>query len=131
MNVALDCGDDDFDRLINIPQDFAIVCENGWNIIHLIASQVAVDLGDDIAQSFLMKLSKKTNVESLINEKDEYGGGKTPLHWAAKKNRRSVIQTLFELGGDLNVKDNNNQLPDDQDECDDETKALIQRLRQW
>ena len=79
----------------------------------------------------LMKLSEKTNVESFINNKD-HDDGETPLHYAARYNSHRVIETIVKLGGYVNMKDNDNRLPDEQDGCDDETKRILQRLRrQW
>ena len=129
MDVAVLAEEYVFDHLINIPQDFAIVDAGGRNIIHWIA--FSSDIIDDVAQRRLMTFTEKTNVESLINEKDDKLG-QTPLHHATMMNKHRTVQTLFELGGDLNVNNQRGQLPDEHDRCDGETKALIQqRLRKW
>ena len=120
--------EDVFNYLINFTQDFSVVDEDGYNIVHLIALSLYDD--DVVGSRMLMKLSEKTNVESFINNKDH--NGRTPLHWAARKNRHRLIETIVKMGGDVNKKDNDNQLPDEQDLCGDETKRIIQRLRrQW
>ena len=115
--------EDAFNYLINFTQDFSVVNGSGWNIVHCIA----ISLDDVVRSRMLMKLSEKTNVESLINNKDHYGG--TPLHIAALRNRHRLIETIVKLGGDVNIKDNDNRLPDEQDRCDGETKRILQRLR--
>ena len=119
---------DVFDHLLNFPQDFSIVNKNDWNIVHWIARFSLFD--DVVCSRMLMKISTKTNVKSFINNKSKHGY--TPLHRAANHNRHRTIETIVKLGGDVNIKDDNNKLPDEQNGCDDETKALIQRLRrQW
>ena len=124
---VVDDDEDAFNYLINFTQDFSVVGEDGWNIVHCIASSYR---DDDVGSRMLMKLSEKTNVESFINNKHHYG--RTPLHRAARNNHHRLIETIVKLGGDVNMKDYDNQLPDEQDRCDDETKRIIQRLRrQW
>ena len=120
--------EDVFNYLINFTQDFSVVDGSGYNIVH----RIAFSYHDDVVCSrLLMKLSEKTNVESFINNKDHHFG-QTPLHVAASNNRHRLIETIVKLGGDVNIKDKYNRLPDEQDECDDETKRIIQRLRrQW
>ena len=115
---------DVFNYLINFTQDFSVVDKNGWNIVHYIAF---FPYDDDDRSRMLMKLSEKTNVESFINNKTHYG--ETPLHCAAHLNHHRLIETIVKLGGDVNIKDNDNRLPDEQDDCDDETKSILQRLR--
>ena len=126
MRVVLFVDDDAFNYLINFTQDFSVVDEDGRNIVHCIA----LFLDDVVRSRMLMKLSEKTNVKSLINNKTH--GGQTPLHVAASYNHHRLIETIVKLGGDVNMKDNHNQLPDEHDGCDDETKRILQRLRrQW
>ena len=120
--------EDAFNYLINFTQDFSVVSGLGLNIVHCIA--VFSRDYDDVGSRMLMKLSKKTNVESFINNKNHRG--ETPLHFAAHFNHHPLIETIVKLGGDVNTKDNDNQLPDEQDRCNSETKRIIQRLRrQW
>ena len=117
---------DAFNYLINFTQDFSVVDKHGWNIVYWIALSSYHVFGSRM----LMKLSEKTNVESFINNKDHFG--RTPLHCAANNNLHRLIETIVKLGGDVNTKDYDNQLPDEQDDCDHETKRIIQRLRrQW
>ena len=78
--------DDVFDYLIEKPQDFSIVNRYNWNIIHYI---VLYGNDDEKCESQMIKLSHKTNVESLINERDV--DGRTPLHHAARKNKHRTI----------------------------------------
>ena len=118
--------DDAFDHLLNITQDFSVVDEVGMNFVHRIAYWGRVD---DVRSRWLMKLSQKTNVESLINRKDRRG--QTPLHCAADNNDHHTIETIIKLGGDVNLKNDRNQLPDEQDPCDDETKRIIRSSRKW
>ena len=126
MNVVR--YEDVFNYLINFTQDFSVVDEDGYNIVH----RIAISFRDDVVCSrLLMKLSENTNIESFINNKD-HNRGFTPLHFAARFNHHRLIETIVKLGGDVNTKDYDNQLPDEQDDCDDETKRIIQRLRrQW
>ena len=123
-------NEDAFNYLINFTQDFSVVNKHGWNIVHRIAFFRNNDDDDVVPSRMLMKLSEKTNVEILINNKTH--NGRTPLHWAARRNHHRVVETIVKLGGDFNIKDNDNRLPDEYDECDDETILIIQRLRrQW
>ena len=117
-----------FDHLLNITQDFSVVDEVGQNIVHSIVYSFIGDV-DDVRSRRLMKLSQKTNVESLINRKD--GRGQTPLHRAAYNNHHRTIETIIKLGGDVNLKNYLNKLPDEQDGCDDETKRIIRSSRKW
>ena len=127
MSVVWNDDEDAFNYLINFTQDFSVVDRLGLNIVHYIAIFPRVDV---VGSRMLMKLSEKTNVESFINNKDDYG--QTPLHYAARNNRHRLFETTVKLGGDVNTKDNDNRLPDEQRECDHETKRIIQRLRrQW
>ena len=79
MRAVLLNDDDVFDYLIEKSQDFSIVDRDGENIIHYIAW---FGYDDEISESQLIKLSHKTNVESLINERNV--DGRTPLHHAAQ-----------------------------------------------
>ena len=130
MDVVYNNNDDDdaFDHLINKLQDFSVVNDYGENIVHRIAVS-SDDGGDDVRSRRLMKLSQKTNVESFINRKDRYG--RTPLHIAADNNKHRTIETIIKLGGDVNLKNNYNRLPDEQKYCDDETKRIIRSSRKW
>ena len=96
--------DDVYDYLIEKPQDFSIVSRNGWNIIHYI---VMFGRDDEICESQLIKLSHKTNVESLINERNV--DGQTPLHDAAGMNKHRTIAWLISMGSDVNVRNNDNE----------------------
>ena len=116
--------DDVFDYLIEKPQDFSIVNRRGWNIIHYIAW---FGRGDEKCESQLIKLSQKTNVESLINERNVHGD--TPLHHAARMNKHRTIARLISMGSDVNLRNNFNKLPDEYDRCDDETKKIIRQSR--
>ena len=124
MKVVIDDDEDVFNYLINFTQDFSVVDERGWNIVH----SIAFSRYDDDGSRMLMKLSEKTNVESFINNKNHLYG-ETPLHLAANFNYHRLIETIVKLGGDVKMKDNDNRLPDEQYFCDDETKRILQRLR--
>ena len=115
--------DDVFDYLIEKPQDFSIVSRVGWNIIH----HIVMSDDDEISESQLIKLSQKTNVESLINKRDFIGH--TPLHDAAQMNKHRTIARLISMGSDVNVRNKYNQLPDEHNRCDDETKRIIRQSR--
>ena len=116
LMIAVLSNDDVFDYLIKKSQDFSIV-SRGWKIIHYI---VLSGDDDEKCESRLIKLSHKTNVESLINERDV--NGQTSLHYAAIMNKHRTIAWLISMGSDVNVRDNYNKLPDEQDFCDDEKK---------
>ena len=120
MYTAFYTEEEVFDHLINIPQDFAIVNNYKSNIIHQIAWSSK--------ESMLIKILKKTNVENLINKKDR--NGNTPLHYAAFQNKHEMIRQLLLLGSDVNARNEKNELPDEQSECDEVTKRLIQS-RRW
>ena len=128
MDVVYDNDYDAFDHLINKPQDFSVVDERGMNVVHSIVCSLFVNVVDDSSR-MLMKLSQKTKVKSFINRKNDYG--ETPLHLAARFNHHRTIETIIKLGGDVNIKDNRNKLPDEQDRCDDETKTIIRSSRKW
>ena len=119
--------DDAFDHLLNITQDFSVVDKLGMNIVHRIVHYFFYD--DDVCSRRLMKLSQKTNVESFINRKDSRG--RTPLHFAARRNHHHTIEAIIKLGGDVNLKNDYGKLPDEQDGCDDETKIIIRSSRKW
>ena len=123
MRAMLWNNDDVFEYLIKKSQDFSVVNRDGRNIIHC-----SVFCGDDeICESQLIKLSHKTNVESLINERDV--DGYTPLHEAAHWNKHRTIAWLISMGSDVNVRNNLNELPDEHDWCNDETKRIIRQSR--
>ena len=117
---------DAFYHLLNISQDFSVVDKDGQNIVHWIAYSSYVD---DVRSRRLMKLSQKTNVESFINIKDR--DGQTPLHCAADNNHHRTIETIIKLGGDVNLKNDDNKLPDEHYRCDDETRRIIRSSRKW
>ena len=94
------------------------------NIIHFI---VLSGGDDEVCESQLIKLSHKTNVESLINERNVYR--QTPLHLAAHRNIHRTIARLISMGSDVNVRNKYDILPDEQDYCDDETKRIIRQSR--
>ena len=123
MNAVVFDDDDVFDHLIQMTQDFSIVNRGGHNIIHRIASF----RDNKVGESRLNKLSHKTNVKNLINERNN--SGQTPLHIAAVWNKHQTIKTLISLGSDVNVRNNNNKLPDEYVWCDDETKRIIRQSR--
>ena len=123
MRAVFDDNYDVFDYLIKKPQDFSVVARDDLNIIHYIAWFGR----DEICESQLIKLSHKTNVESLINERDL--DGQTPLHVAARRNKHRIIAWLISIGSDVNVRNNNNDLPDEYDMCNDETKRIIRQSR--
>ena len=108
MDVVFDYYDDAFDHLLNISQDFSVVSENGRNIVHWIV-YYSFFVVDDVLSRMLMKLSQKTNVESLINRKDRRG--QTPLHYAAYFNNHHTIETIIKLGGDVNIQDLDGRTP--------------------
>ena len=151
-------NDDAFDHLLNITQDFSVVDEDGQNVFHRIVYSF---VDDDVRSRRLMKLSHKTNVDVInrkdsleqtplhrvayynhhraietiiklggdVNLKDRWG--QTPLHHAARNNSHRTIETIIKLGGDVNHRNNRNQLPDEQDDCDDETRRIIRSSRKW
>ena len=114
-----------FDYLIKKPQDFSVVARDGEDIINYIALSFRGD--DEISESQLIKLSHKTNVESLINKRNVHGD--TPLHVAARWNNYRTIARLISMGSDVNVRNNYNELPDENNDCDDETKSIIRQSR--
>ena len=124
MRAVSDDNDIVFDYLIKKLQDFSAVDRNGWNIIYHI---VWFDRDDEISESQLIKLSNKTNVESLINKRNVHGD--TPLHVAARWNNYRTIARLISMGSDVNVRNKYNQLPDEHNRCDDETKRIIRQSR--
>ena len=127
MRVVRYGGDDDdvFDHLLDIPQDFNVRDGYGWNIIHFIA----LFGDDDRSVRRLIKLSKKTDVGSLINKQNV--NGYTPLHVAAWKNKHQTIKQLLNFGCDVTLRNKYDELPEEHSRCDEVTKELIRKARQW
>ena len=121
----LNNDDDIFNYFIDIPQDFAVINGKGSNIIHCIAFYD----DDVVGERRLSKLSRKTEIHNLINKKSI--SGCTPLYWAAKKNNHKTIQRLISLGSNVNIRNNHYKLPDDQFNCNGETRRLIRQARMW
>ena len=124
--VVYDDDDDDvFDHLLDIPQDFNVLNGGGFNIIH----HIVLTIDDDRNVRRLIKLSKKTDVGSLINKQED--DGYTPLHYAARWNNHQTIKQLLNFGCDVNLRGKDDELPEEQSRCDEVTKELIRKARQW
>ena len=122
--VRYDDDDDDvFDHLLDLPQDFNVVNDDGRDIIHWIA----FSSDDGRGARRLIKLSNKMDVGSLINKQDN--DGDTPLHFAAGENNHQTIKQLLDLGCDVNIKNNDDELPDEDYYGDEVTKELIRQAR--
>ena len=124
MRAVWSNDDDVFDYLIKKPQDFSVIARYGRNIIYYI---VWFDRDDEKCESQLIKLSQETNVESLINKRNVHGN--TPLHYAAPRNKHRTIARLISMGSDVNLRDDDNELPDEYYSNDDETKRIIRQSR--
>ena len=122
---VVDYEDDDvLDHLLDIPQDFNVLNGGGRNIIH----HIVWSSDDDRNARRLIKLSKKTDVGSLINKQNVYGN--TPLHLAARYNKHQTIKQLLNFGCDVNLRDKYDELPEEHSRCDEVTKELIRKARQ-
>uniref|UniRef100_A0A7M6DRV5 Uncharacterized protein n=1 Tax=Clytia hemisphaerica TaxID=252671 RepID=A0A7M6DRV5_9CNID len=109
---------DVFVHLMNYPQDFSLVDNVGWNILHCVSSVGEV--------RHLEQFDQQT-IEMLINGRDKLNI--TPLHRAAEYNIHDVIRWLLAKGADHELKNIADQRPDEQRYCDGVTKEIFRSFR--
>ena len=126
MSVALFKTDVDLFRfLLSFDQDLNIVNEDGLNIVrYIVIGDVNV-----VVEKLDVLTTKTTNIlfKSLINRLDKYG--QSPLHRAAELNNHKTIIYLIENEANLNIRDNKHRLPEEHEDCNEETKLIFQRYR--
>uniref|UniRef100_A0A7M5V1G5 Uncharacterized protein n=1 Tax=Clytia hemisphaerica TaxID=252671 RepID=A0A7M5V1G5_9CNID len=109
---------DVFVHLMNYPQDFSLVYNDGSNILHWVGVVGEV--------RYLEQFDQQT-IETLIDGRDE--DNDTPLHRAAQLNNHDVIRWLLAKGADHELKNKAGQRPDEDDECDGVTKEIFRSFR--
>eukprot|EP00111_Clytia_hemisphaerica_P011593 TCONS_00034085-protein len=109
---------DVFVHLMEYPQDFSLVSNNGYNILHYV--------GRDGKVRHLEKFDQQT-IETLIDGRDR--DNDTPLHRAAYWNNHDVIRWLLAKGADPELKNILGQRPDEQYDCDGVTKEIFRLFR--
>ncbi|XP_066914167.1 TNF receptor-associated factor 6-like isoform X2 [Clytia hemisphaerica] len=111
---------DVFVHLMKYPQDFSLVGNNGWNVLHWVGRYGTV--------RHLEKFDQQT-IKMLIDGRDKWN--KTPLHFAACWNKHDVIRWLLAKGANPELKDEDGQRPDEQlmSGCDGVTKEIFRSFR--
>eukprot|EP00111_Clytia_hemisphaerica_P010020 TCONS_00029300-protein len=109
---------DVFVHLMDYPQDFSLVSNNGSNVLHFV--------GRDGTVRHLEKFDQQT-IKTLIDGRDNYNG--TPLHVAARWYKHDVIRWLLAKGADHKLKNKDGQRPDEQRGCDGVTKEIFRSFR--
>ena len=116
---------DEFSKVLAFEPDLSCVENDGWNVLHCVGF-----ISDDVACEMLSLVSSynMNETKQLLNKKDKHGH--TPLYLAARKNHHRRLEMMLTMGGDVNIKNNYGELPDDDEDCDDETKRLIRKYRE-
>jgi len=112
-----------FKFLVQFDQDFAVVDEYGRNVAHWIVRNKV----NCVELLNMLKHETPTLFRYLINHLDK--DGDSPLHVAAWFNKYELIEYLFEHGANVNARNKNRELPDNQRDCDQKTKSLIREYR--
>uniref|UniRef100_A0A7M5UZJ2 Uncharacterized protein n=2 Tax=Clytia hemisphaerica TaxID=252671 RepID=A0A7M5UZJ2_9CNID len=108
---------DVFVHLMEYPQDFSLVSDNGQNILHYVGLVGTV--------RYLEKFDQQT-IKMLINGRTKQN--ETPLHKAALRNKHNIIRWLLAKGANPELKDIYGQRPDEQ-RCDGVTKEIFRSFR--
>ena len=123
MNAVLMKNFDAFKHILLYGQDFTVVDENNSNVFHWIPAscpdELAVKMFDLINQKHIVQW------KNVLNHQDKYKG--TTLHTAAWHNKHQTIQWMMQKRIDTQIRDEDGRRPDEQNECDEETKKLIRR----
>jgi len=124
MNAGLLMNSRIFQFLVQFEQDFTVVDRYRNNIAHYTAWGVK-----DAVQRFDL-IKSRTSYQTftrLLNGLNK--GGNSALHYAALKNNHTLIKYLIENDADVNIRNNEGELPEDNKHCDKETKRLIRQHR--
>jgi len=109
---------DVFVHLMDYPQDFSLVDNDGRNVLHWVGWEGTVRH---------LEMFDQQTIKMLID-----GGDKmnlTPLHFAAMNNNHDVIRWLLAKGADHEFENNRGQRPDEQRGCDGVTKEIFGSFR--
>uniref|UniRef100_A0A7M5X1Q5 Uncharacterized protein n=1 Tax=Clytia hemisphaerica TaxID=252671 RepID=A0A7M5X1Q5_9CNID len=118
MDAVLFDRFDVFVHLMNYPQDFSLVSNDGRNVLHFVGYYGKV--------RHLEKFDQQT-IKKLINGRDN--ANNTPLHRAAWNNNHDVIIWLLAKGANHELKNNDGQRPDERGACDGVTEEIFRSFR--
>ncbi|XP_066923492.1 TNF receptor-associated factor 6-like [Clytia hemisphaerica] len=109
---------DVFVHLMEYPQDFSLVDNDGMNVLHRVGQYGKV--------RYLEKFDQQT-IKTLIDGRTNMNS--TPLHKAAYYNKHDVIRWLLAKGANHELKNKYGRRPDEQSFCDGVTKEIFRSFR--
>ena len=122
---------DVFEYLLRFDIDLTTVDERGNNVVFWIVTAL-VDFKTSLTDKKMILLeklkTKRNNLEELINHVDDIDGNSS-LHHAARLNRHELISFLLANNANVNKRNAEHRLPEEQEDCDFYTTALIQKQR--
>ena len=107
--------------LSKIPHDISVVDDEGQNVLHYIVWYN----DDDDAIELLKCLDVSQLNYNIINKQTIFQ--LTPLNHAATRNNHESIRWLLNHQADVSIEDVGGLRPDEQDECDEETKRIFRQ----
>jgi len=125
MNAGLLMNPRIFQFLVQFEQDFTVVDRRRHNITYYICQSRIYG----IVEKFDLLKSRTSHqaFTRLLNHLDDHGD--SIIHFAAAMNNHIVINYLIENDADVNIRNNEGELPEDNKHCDKETKRLIRQHR--
>ena len=126
MWAALNERLDIFQHIVSsYEQDVSVVDDLHQNVFHFIADYCPDDMA--IEMMTLVDQHQKVPWNDVLNQQDYIKD--TPLHKAARYNRHKTIRFLLDKGADCEVRNEDNERPDELPGCDVETKRIIRQYR--
>ena len=115
-------------HILSYEQDVSVVDRYGYNVFHWIA----ICRRDDDAMKMITLFEDQQHVhwKDVLN-KQTSSYKRTPLHYAAWKNKHKLVRWMCDKGADVEVRDFINNRPDEHPHCDEETKKIIRQFRKW